>query len=599
MNIMRLLIYMFLFVFGISVAKAQVSELEYDLHPPLKIPFAFSGSFGELRATHFHSGVDFKTNGKSGYRIYASDSGYVARVVVSPVGYGRAVYVAHANGLMTVYAHLRNFSDKIEKYVRDKQYQKESWALDISLKKGQIPVKRGEVLGFSGNSGSSGGPHLHYEVRDLKTQEPINPLFYFKAKDNIRPKIQGVYVYDLDNGGDVFSVSAKGYPVVKNGRSYLLKSRKLLRLGGKVGFGVRVKDFMDGSWNTCGVYSLTMFVDDEKKYEYKADRFAFSETAFVNVIKDYKLYLDRHIKVYKSWLPEDLRFQGVKLAEDGGALFVEKDSVYDIRFEICDKAGNKSKLSFKVKGLEQKVVEKKVLEKQDGDAAKKYVCAKEKEGKEKDRQDIVNGNKCIKGKRRRINGGALNVVLSSGTLFADAGIVSSVDTVKGKGFVGDLVYKLGGDYVPLRKKVRVSMAVDSSLIDKAYFVNAVNGDKFSSVATTRDADSLYCRTKNLGRYAVCLDTVAPSVKALGKYRLKHFGNNGKMYFRIKDAQSGVLEYEARVNGKWVLTSYDAKRNLLVCNFDKKRIKTGSKCKFILTVSDNCGNKSRYKTLIYL
>lgn len=540
------------------------------MHPPLKIPFSFSGSFGELRATHFHSGVDFKTNGKSGYRIYASENGYVARIVVSPIGYGRAVYVKHPNGLMTVYAHLRNFSPKIEKYVRDMQYKKESWALNIGIKKGVLSVKRGEILGFSGNAGSSGGPHLHYEVRDANSQEPINPLLFFKAKDNMRPKIQALYIYNMNKGNDMFSASVKSKTVERQGNRFCLKNTKELHLNGKVGFGLKVKDFINGSWNSCGVYSLSMFVNGAEKYRYVADRFSFSNTVCVNVVKDYSLYMEKRVKVYKTWLPGEVEFNGIKHCEDDGLVNVLRDSVYNVRFEVRDVAGNKSVLKVKVRG----------------GAAEVENGAKE-------------GVKYSADKYNKIKQGGLSVVLKPNSLFGDVCFSSSVDTIKDKGFVGNLVYNIGGDYIPLRKKAGFSVVIDTSLLAKAYIVNALNGDKFSAVSTQKSSDSLYCKTRNLGKYAVCIDTVSPKLRPLGKYRLKRFAHKGRMFFRVEDKESGLQKYEARVNGKWVMTSYDAKRNLLVVVFDKKRIKTGSKCKFVLTVSDNCGNESSYKTSIYL
>lgn len=570
---MKLITCLYVIVFWIGFHNegvAQVSEMRYDLHPPLKIPLVFSGSFGELRRTHFHSGVDFKTNGKCGYRIYASEDGFVARIVVSPVGYGRAVYIQHPNGLMTVYAHLRNFSPEIEKYVRDYQYANESWAMDVPVKKNRLVVKKGMVLGYSGNAGSSGGPHLHYEVRDVATQEPINPLLFFSAKDNIRPKIQQLYVYSVDKGCDVFSCPVDRFKVYYSNKKYNLGGIKEVEGIGNLGFGVRVKDFINGSWNSCGIYSMRMYVDDKLKYKYEADRFSFSNTSSVNIVKDYWLDVERRIKVYKAWLPENCSFCGVKTCENHGYLKVEKDSVYNVRFIVEDKAGNKSTLRFRVKG---------------------------DVGKSK-RGDRL-GERYFAGKENKIQIGDLRVDVGKKALFDDVCFESTIDTVKDAGYYNDFVYEIGGDYVPLRKRVKLSLCVDSCDISKAYYVNAVNGGRLESVGGWFDDDTLFCRVKNLGKYAICFDTVAPKITPLGKYNLKHFGRNGRMLFRVNEKESGINKYEGRVNGQWVMTSYDAKRNLVECVFDKKRIKTGSKYEFVLTVSDKCGNISTYNAVIYL
>jgi len=549
---------------------AQVSKMRYDLHPPLKIPLTFSGSFGELRRTHFHSGVDLRTNGKCGYRVYASEKGFVARIVVSPVGYGRAVYIQHPNGLMTVYAHLRNFAPQIEKYVRKQEYKNERWNLDIGVDKNRLPVKKGMVIGYSGNAGSSGGPHLHYEIRDAATQEPINPLFYFKPKDNIRPKIQQLYVYSLSRGKDVFSCPVDKFRVDYINKKFVLRKVKEIKGSGILGFGVNVKDFINGSWNSCGVYSVSMFVNDDLKYKYEADRFSFSNTCCVNVVKDYKIDVEKKLKVHKAWMPESCCFGGVKCCEDNGFIKVEKDSVYDVRFVVSDLTGNESLFDFRVKGSDVKMDEVK-------EEGRKY---------------------CV-GKLYNIKLGDLRVNIGENALFDDVCFYSSLDTVMGVGYYNDIVYCLGGDYIPLKKRIKLSVGLDSSIISKAYFVNGLNGDKLEAVNGWVEKDTLFCKVRNLGKYSVCFDTVGPKIVPLGKYSLKHFGKNGRMFFRIDENESGVCKYEGRVDGVWVLTSYDSKRSMVECVFDKKRIKTGSKHNFVLTVSDNCGNISTYRTVIYL
>lgn len=553
---------------------SQVSEKTGNLHPPLKIPMAFSGSFGELRRTHFHSGVDFKTNGKCGYRIYSSENGFVARIVVSPTGYGRAVYVQHPNGLMTVYAHLRNFAPRIEAYVRKQQYANERWDLDIGIGKGLLPVKKGEVIGYSGNAGSSGGPHLHYEVRDLLTQEPINPFFYFRPKDNIRPKIQQLYVYNVNKGRDVFSCPVDRYKVDYINKEFVLRKIKEIKADGVLGFGVRAKDFINGSWNSCGVYSLAMYINGQLKYRYEADRFSFSNTCCVNIVKDYKLDVEKHVKVYKSWVPGVSCFEGVKYCEGNGLLKVEKDSIYNIRFLVSDMVGNKSKLDFVVRGVVVTNGENRELGK-----------------------DEFGG--CCYGKSHIIKIGDLKVNIDKNALFDDVCFYPFIDTVREKGYYNDVVYCLGGDYVPLKKRIKLAIRLDTSFVSKAYFVNSLNGGAPVSVESVVEGDSLFCYVKNLGKYSVCFDTVAPRITPMGKYSLKHFGKNGRMFFKIGERESGVDKYEGRIDGVWVMTSYDAKRKMLECVFDKQRIKTGSRHKFVLTVSDKCGNVSSYTAEIYL
>jgi hypothetical protein len=570
---MKLISYINILIFSLIFSTqliAQVSKMRCDLCPPLKIPLSCSGSFGELRRTHFHSGVDFRTNGKCGYRVYASEKGFVARIVVSPVGYGRAVYVQHPNGLMTVYAHLRNFAPQIEKYVREQQYENESWALDVSVKQGRLPVSRGMIVGYSGNAGSSGGPHLHYEVRDMLTQEPINPFFYFKPKDNIRPKIQQLYLYDIDGGKDVFSCPVDKFRVEYVNKKFVVKNVREIKCSGLLGFGIKVKDFVNGSWSTLGVYSIRMFVNGELKYRYEADRFSFSNTGFVNVVKDYKFDVEKNVKVYKTWMPESCCFECVKDCVDNGIVKVEKDSVYNVGIEVRDLAGNESLLKFKVKG----------------------------NGKDKKFKKEY-GRKFLAGKSYEFGLGDLDISLGKNALFDDVCFDSCVDTLLNKGYYKNLVYCIGGDCLPLKSRIKLAIKLDEDIVSKAYFVNVLNSGRCSSVGGWVENDTLFCKVKNLGSYSVCFDTISPKIVPLGKYSLKRFGGNRRMFFRIDEKESGICKYEGRLDGVWVLTSYDAKRNKLECFFDKTRVKTGSKHKFVLTVSDNCGNVSKYETVIYL
>ena len=268
-----------------NVLGAQ-NQSNYPIYPnPVKIPIYLSATFGELRTNAFHAGIDIKTNGKTGYRVYAVADGYVSRIGVSPYGYGYVVYVTHNDGFMSVYAHLEGFNDKIGKYVRKKQYESKSFKQNLFLEKGEIPVKVGDILGYSGDSGGSGGPHLHYELRDAQ-QHPVNPyLFGFKVNDKIKPIINGFAVYPTEQS----SVNGSDYNAY-----FKPVDNQEIKVNGKVYFGISTCDQADGANNKNGVYSIDLYADNRLIFNILFDEYSYDETRYINSLIDYsKFYNDK------------------------------------------------------------------------------------------------------------------------------------------------------------------------------------------------------------------------------------------------------------------------------------------------------------------
>lgn len=239
---MRTRFLLFLLLFS-SLLRAQ--EAYYT--DPLKIPLLLSGSFAELRSNHFHSGIDIKTQGVTGLPVYAVADGAVSRIVVSPTGYGNALYIDHPNGTTSVYGHLLRFSPEIQNYVKDKQYEKQSFKVDLKVPSYLFKVKKDEEIAKSGNSGSSGGPHLHFEIRDTKSEEPLNPLEYgFSVVDNTPPKIFSLLVVPLSDTSTVNQQrTEKSYPVVFYDGKYHLKNNPIIPAYGEIGFAIQANDYFD------------------------------------------------------------------------------------------------------------------------------------------------------------------------------------------------------------------------------------------------------------------------------------------------------------------------------------------------------------------
>lgn len=316
-----------------------------DLARPLDIPLFLSGNFGELRSNHFHSGLDFKTQGRTGFAVHCAYDGYVSRVLVSPWGFGRAIYVVHPQiGLTTVYGHLDSFSTKINKPVQKEQYRQESFRVDLTFAPGEIPVKKGEVIALSGNAGSSGGPHLHMDVRDTKTEHALDPMPYFKKyiADKVAPRMRALALYPVQGMGMVNDATAPAYS--KTGD-------KVFSAWGKVIPGIKAYDHMSGTQNIYGIKYLTLFVDGKEVYKRVIDKFDFADTRAVNTLVDYNEVIARRSWVMLTAVPHSRPLGKMISADNSGILDINQERDYACRWIMEDEHGNQSSVNFTIRGI--------------------------------------------------------------------------------------------------------------------------------------------------------------------------------------------------------------------------------------------------------
>ncbi|HPI70508.1 MAG TPA: M23 family metallopeptidase, partial [Tenuifilaceae bacterium] len=288
----------------------QNAEKIYDLFPPISGPLYLSGSFGEIRTNSFHGGIDIRTGGKIGAKVFASESGYISRIRVGGTGFGKAIYIQHPQGITTVYAHLNHFSQRIDEFVKEYQYRQKSFEVDIYLKPNDIKVKRGEQIAISGNSGSSGGPHLHYEVRQTDEQIPVNPAFSnLPITDTIAPVVNAAWIYPLDSTSIIDTKSKKKELLVQaKGSGYIVKDT--IKAIGPVGMGIKAYDFLSGGSLRCGVYSISMAVNGNSVYHFNANRFSFNEVRYANSHIDFEERQLTGKRIHRLFLDPNNRFSG-------------------------------------------------------------------------------------------------------------------------------------------------------------------------------------------------------------------------------------------------------------------------------------------------
>ncbi|PHK35199.1 peptidase M23, partial [Nostoc linckia z16] len=286
---MRLSLLLFLYAF---TCFSQTPYPQDYFRSPMDLPVHPSGTFGELRSNHFHAGLDFRTKQKTGFPVFAAADGYISRIKVSTYGYGTVLYIDHPNGYTTVYGHLLKYAPALDAYVRKRQYEKQTFEIELFPKLGEIPVKKGEMIALSGNSGGSGGPHLHFEYRDTKTEMIINPLLFGlgkKMKDTKSPTVYGLMVYPLSDDAVVNESKQPMLLSVKQQPDGTYLADKVYARG-KIGFAVNATDKSTGSYGNNGIYKVQTYFNGTPYYGFEFNTFAFDESRYVNNFIDYPKY---------------------------------------------------------------------------------------------------------------------------------------------------------------------------------------------------------------------------------------------------------------------------------------------------------------------
>lgn len=532
-----------------------------QLRQPLDLPILLSGNFGELRNNHFHSGIDFKTQGVEGKPVHAVQDGYVSRISVSPWGYGNGLYLTHPDGTTTVYAHLQRFAPAIARYVKAQQYEQERFNVNLFPEPELLPVRKGEIVAYSGNTGSSGGPHLHFEVRDTESEEVLDPIDYLKEKitDTRPPKIQGILVCPQPGKGVVNGSSRKLElkPVTaKNGKATVAGR---IEAWGEIGLAVKAYDYMDNTANIYGVKEITLRLDSQVIYRSYLDRFAFDETRYLNSYIDYEEWKERRSFYMRSFIEPGNRLRFHE-STGRGILRIEEEKTYHLTYTLADAFGNTTRLSVRIEGKEQAIPEI------------------ETEGTELFHWRSDN----------RFGAKGIRITIPKGNLYDDLYFRYSV--LKDSTALAD-THRLHDRPVPLHGPARLSLRlrVDTLENKRQYGIVRTRKGGCSWIGGTYRDGWIDGTIKEWGAYTIGQDLEAPvitPVNAATWIRKQAF------VFRLSDNLSGIQTYRGEIDGRYVLFEMN-NRSVITYKFDKERLERG-KHTLMLTVTDAAGNQSKFR-----
>ena len=543
-----------LFISNINFGISQ----EIDFHTPIDAPFDLSGTFGEFRS-RFHTGIDFKSRGVQGQKIFSIEDGYVSRIEVNNYGYGKVIYIDHLNGFTSVYAHLKNFNPELDEYIKSELYKSKRNSIKKFPKTNQLRINKGEVIGYSGNTGRSFGPHLHFEIRDTKSQDAINPLmFNYTYKDDERPIIRGLYIINENNS------LVRNSPIRKkvkkiNDSTYTVDD---FEYNGKIGIGLDIYDIQyKNLYNQNGVYKVELFIDSILKYSYKMDKIKFSENHYKKIMYDYLSLAQKNKKVLKIYTPRNSDLSFLKNNKFNG--IINSDSIRNnsLLVRVSDWNGNSSSIKFNLKANDSI-----------------------------SRRSSYNGIEILTNQNYTLNKNSSIIEIGKNTFYDDLlmNISYQSDTLN-----------LGKEKDPFRSSIRIKLPhkISDTLELRQSFVGKIINGKISYISSKKNKSYIYANTSSLGEYIISKDTLKPDIKAVNFKNNSNIKVKNILKLRLKDDLSGIKNYSSYFNGNWALFEYEPKSNMIFHNLSDGIIKDGEN-KLIIKYEDGVGNKGVYQTKVY-
>jgi murein DD-endopeptidase MepM/ murein hydrolase activator NlpD len=511
---------------------------------PLDREVVVTGNYGEIRPNHFHAGLDFSTDPILNLPIKSVADGYVSRIKIGSGGYGRVLYITHNNGYVSVYAHQKKYAQKIDEYIKKIQLEQKQNEIEVYPKANDLLVKKGEVIGYTGNSGSSTGPHLHFEIREEKSEIPINPLLVYDVKDDVKPELTHLAIYSMTDTNNIKRISS--IPVKYIGDKLSLPKYTQVLTENTFAIGFAGFDRANGNTNKNNIYEAKVLLDDKIIYHHQLNNISFDNGRYVNVFSE----KEGGVKFQKCFSPTCYDIAIYKSLVNGGKILLNDTLPHKISLQINDEKGNKNALTFFVKtrnlkGYTVNTIKHNVFCNQDVNIKKEDV----------------------------------EVLIKSGTLSKHASVSVYINKL-GKAFVGN-------KDEDLLKAFTLSIKIPKAIPGKENKMVLIN--EAHCMVGTYENGWLKVESKSFGIFSYGYDTVAPTI-VLPSSKKKTSINSVR--FKVADNLSGIADYHIYVNGVWQIAEYDAKSATISCNFSEATPKT-----LKIEVIDRVGNKAVLEKVI--
>ena len=518
---------------------------------PLEIPLILNGNFGESRSNHFHSGIDIKTQLKEGLKVFSVAKGNISRIKIAHGGFGKAIYVSHPNGYTTVYAHLKKFNNSIEEFVKKIQYKKQSYEVDLYLNTSDLKVFNNEVIGFSGNTGSSSGPHLHFETRKTVNQKALNPLLFgIEIKDTRRPVVNSLYMYKKLKSGSI----SLPYKVVLNKINDSTFATKKIKVNGLVSFGLSGFDRQDLAKNKNGIYEISTFLNENLINSMKFDSFFFEESIKINSLIDYSFFVENRKRILKLFL-EDENDLSIYSTKNKG--FVDVKQKTELLFKIVAKDIKGNSISINVPLDYENMVKATLTNSQGVSYSKKIENIIENDFEFKNSHVNIPKNTFLKNRKIKIE--------------------HPNDTLK-----------IINPYIPLYKNIKIKFKNPNNNKGNYLAVKDYNNKELFASSKLNPLNYFELKTKKFGLYFIKNDSLSPEISPLNFKNGDWVSNKKYLKFKILDKESGIKKYKGKINGKWMLFEYEYKKNLISYEFDSFYL-SKSKNEVEIEVEDMVGN----------
>lgn len=546
----------------VLIAQTEYPKNYFGL--PVDIPIYLSGNFAELRPNHFHAGFDIKTKGREGIEVHSVADGFVSRIKISPYGNGSAIYIDHPNGYTSVYCHLQQAKGPIADYIRKTQYKENSFEIESFLKPDVLPVSKGDLIALTGNTGSSQGPHLHFEFRDTKTEKIINPLLFgydSVLNDTRKPTVAALYVYPIDEN-----------TTVNNSKRPLLLNLSLQKDGsylankvvanGKIGFGVTAEDYDAASYSKNGVYKIQSYLNGKPSFGFQMDTYSFDEMRYINALIDYPKYRKTGQRVQKLFMTTPFPLSIITADADNGVVDIKPNLSNVYKIDVADFFGNTTTITVPISyDMVNAVIEKEVVE----------------------------GNYFVKVKRENIfTKDNWTVTFPAGTFYDNFNMNFDVR--------GDNLY-LHDEMTPVHSSFTITVEDDKytdAEKEQVYIADVDSRGRSGFNYTTKKGNVYTAKVKSLGRYTLVRDTSNPTISLGRSIEGKWISSQKSLDLTISDSGSGIKSYNGYLNGVWALFEYDYKTRTITHNFSEGVVAEGAN-ELKVVVVDNVGNSTTFET----